>query len=179
MEPSISRSIDVAAPAEVVWSLVSDLPRMDRFSPENIGGRWVGVDGPALGARFRGTNRNGARTWHTTAHVVEFEDGRAFAFDVYSQIRLRVSRWGYVVTPTSTGCRLTENWYRVGNWFVRSFLGPKVTGRKDRPGFNTHSIEHTLDKVKAYAERLVQPGTAPGHTFAEPGRAAATPGDRQ
>jgi hypothetical protein len=58
-----------------------------------------------------------------------------------------------VITPTPTGCLLTENWYRVGNWFIRKIMGPKVTGRQDRPGFNEHSIEHTLAAVKAKAEQ--------------------------
>jgi hypothetical protein len=35
---------------------------------------------------------------------------------------------------------------------VRRFLGPRVTGRADRPGFNVESIEHTLAAVKARAD---------------------------
>lgn len=153
MEPSISRSVDVAADAWTVWSLVTDLPGMGQFSPENIGGRWIGgATGPAVGAKFRGTNRNGTLRWHTTATVIECEPGRRFTFDVRSPIGVRVSRWQYLVDPTDGGCRLTENWFRVGNWIVRRFLGPRVTGRADRPGFNIHSIEHTLAAVKAHAE---------------------------
>ncbi len=152
MEPSISISTDVAADAHAVWSLVSDLPRMGQFSPENIGGYWVDGTGPRLGARFRGKNRNGAKEWTTKVTIVEYEPGRLFTFDVRSPFGVRVSRWSYVVTPTDTGCILTENWYRVGSWFVRRYLGPKVTGRADRPGFNVESIKHTLAAVKAYAE---------------------------
>lgn len=44
----------------------------------------------------------------------------------------------------------------MGNWFIRRILGPRVTGRADRPGFNTHSIEHTLRAVKAHAEAVTQ-----------------------
>ncbi len=152
MEPSITRTIDVDADPAVVWALVSDLTRMGEFSPENAGGFWVGATGPALGARFRGTNRNGAREWHTRVRVVQFEAGRRFAFDVRSPFGMRVSRWAYEVEPTPTGCRLHEHWYRVGNRFVQRFLGPRVTGRADRPGFNAESIEHTLAAVKAHAE---------------------------
>lgn len=153
MEPTISLSTEVAAAPEQVWALVTDLPRMGEFSPENAGGRWIrGATGPALGARFRGTNRNGKLQWWTRVLVIACEPPRRFMFDVRSPIGIRVSRWGYEITPTPTGCRLTENWYRVGNWFVRRFLGPKVTGRADRPGFNVTSIEHTLAAVKAHAE---------------------------
>jgi hypothetical protein len=153
VEPSISRSVDVAADPQLVWSMVTDLPRMAEFSPENIGGHWVPPStGPALGARFRGTNRNGKLQWQTKVRVVEYEPQRLFTFDVRSPFGVRVSRWSYVVTPVPGGCRLTENWYRVGSWFIRRFLGPRVTGRADRPGYNVHSIEHTLAAVKALAE---------------------------
>lgn len=62
-----AESRDIAAPAEKLWSLVSDLPRMGEWSPENAGGKWVkGATGPALGARFKGNNKNGVRRWSTT-----------------------------------------------------------------------------------------------------------------
>lgn len=150
MEPTISRAIDVPADAGTVWSWVTDLPRMGELSPENIGGRWL--DEPGLGARFRGRNRNGDLRWWTRVRVVAFEENRRFAFDVRTPIGSRVSRWEYVLTPTAAGCRVTENWYRIGSWVVRKFMGPRVTGRADRPGYNVRSIEHTLAAIKARAE---------------------------
>lgn len=153
MDPSISISTDVAADPDLVWSIVTDLPRMGEFSPENVGGYWTkGFTGARLGAKLRGTNRNGKLKWSTFVTVVEYEPGRLMTFDVRSQIGLRVARWQYRVEPIDGGCRLTENWFRVGNKFVQRYLGPKVTGQKDRPGFNVHSIEHTLERVKAVAE---------------------------
>ena len=68
---------DIAAPAEKVWALVSDLPRMGEWSPENAGGTWAkGATGPALGAVFKGTNKNGFRRWSTTVTVVACEPGQ-------------------------------------------------------------------------------------------------------
>jgi hypothetical protein len=32
-------------------------------------------------------------------------------------------------------------------------MGPKVTGRVDRPGYNVESIEHTLAALKARAQQ--------------------------
>lgn len=153
VEPTISRTVPVAADAGTVWSMVSDLTRMGQFSPENVGGEWLPpATGPELGAQFRGTNRNGRKVWRTRVVVVAWEPGCRYTFDVYSPLGIRVSRWGYEVVPTEDGCLLSEHWYRVGNWFVQRFLGPRVTGRADRPGFNLHSIEYTLAAVKASAE---------------------------
>ncbi|HEU5472694.1 MAG TPA: SRPBCC family protein [Actinophytocola sp.] len=153
MEPTISRSVEIAADPQLVWSMITDLPRMAEFSPENRGGRWLsGATGPALGARFRGVNRNGHKEWWTRVRVVACRPDRLFTFDVRTPFWVRVSRWSYEIAPTATGCRLTEHWYRVGNWFIRRVMGPRVTGRADRPGFNEESIEHTLAAVKARAE---------------------------
>ncbi|HEX4725296.1 MAG TPA: SRPBCC family protein [Pseudonocardiaceae bacterium] len=155
MKPWITRSVEIAADPPAVWAMVTDLPRMGEFSPENIGGRWLdGATGPAVGARYRGFNRHNGdgREWWTRVTVVEYEDRRLFTFDVRAPIGIRVSRWSYEIESTPVGCRLTEHWYRVGNRFVREFLGPRVTGRADRPGFNAESIEHTLAAVKAVAE---------------------------
>jgi hypothetical protein len=153
VEPTISRSIAVPADAATVWSWVTDLPNMGELSPENVGGRWLDGTGPALGARFRGRNRNGELRWWTRVLVVACEPDRRFAFDVRTPLGSRVSRWEYVLEPAATGCVVTENWYRIGSWVVRKFMGPKVTGRADRPGYNVHSIEHTLAALKARAEQ--------------------------
>lgn len=153
MEPTISQSIEVAAAPLVVWSLVSDLPRMGELSPENLGGQWVdGATGPAVGAEFRGVNRNGDKQWWTKVRIVACVPGRLLTFDVRTPFGVRVSRWSYQIVPTESGCVLTEQWFRVGSWFIRRFMGPKVTGRADRPGYNLHSIKHTLAAVKAKAE---------------------------
>ncbi|MGH3760125.1 SRPBCC family protein [Actinophytocola sp.] len=159
MEPTISLRTEVAADPMTVWSMVSDLPRMGEFSPENAGGTWLhGATGPAVGAEFRGVNHNGEREWWTKVHVVECEPGRRLTFDVWTPFGVRVSRWSYEITATATGCRLTEHWYRVGNWFIRRFMGPRITGRADRPGYNARSIEHTLAAVKATAEAAHRTG---------------------
>jgi Polyketide cyclase / dehydrase and lipid transport len=169
VKPWITRSVDIAADPSHVWSMITDLPRMGEFSPENIGGEWIGgATGAALGARYRGRNRHSGdgRQWWTRVKVVEYEHGRLFTFDVRAPIGIRVSRWSYTLEAIPGGCRLSEHWYRVGNRFVRNFLGPRVTGRADRPGFNTESIEHTLARVKAIAEAEAEAAAAAGRSAA-------------
>ena len=94
---------DIAAPAEKVWALVSDLPRMGEWSPENAGGKSIkGATGPALGAVFQGTNKNGVRRWSTTATVIACEPSRAFEFAVTSG-PLAVASWRYEFEETDAG----------------------------------------------------------------------------
>jgi len=103
-------SRDIAAPADKVWGLVTDLPRMGEWSPENQGGRWVkGATGPALGSVFKGSNKNGLRRWSTTVTVVECEPGKVFEFAVTSG-PLEVANWRYEFEETDGGCLVTESW---------------------------------------------------------------------
>lgn len=60
MSHTVSVSREIAAGPESVWMVLSDVPRMGEFSPENTGGSWIGgATGAAVGARFEGTNSNG------------------------------------------------------------------------------------------------------------------------
>jgi hypothetical protein len=147
----VSRTVDIDAAPERVFALISDLPRMGELSPENTGGRWLaGAAGPAVGVRFRGSNRNGWRRWSTVVRVDTHEPPSRFAFDVDS-VGLAVSRWTYDVAPRPGGCTVTESWTdRRGPALV--VIGLLASGVRDRSGFTAQSIEKTLAALKARAE---------------------------
>src|SRR5215210_3883643 len=107
----ISRTVEVRASAGAAYDLVSDLPGMGELSPENTGGRWLrGATGPAVGARFKGRNRNGLRRWSTNVRVEAADPGREFAFGITSYLGIPVSRWCYAFLPSLEGCTVTETW---------------------------------------------------------------------
>jgi hypothetical protein len=148
----VSRSTSVSAPAQRVWELVSDLPAMGAYSPENVGGSWVrGATGPQVGAVFRGRNGGGLRRWSTTSTVLRCVPGREFAFDVRAGGML-AAQWAFEVEPTPDGCRLTETWTDRRSALM-TVLGRVVTGVADRTEFTGRSIEQTLERVKSHAER--------------------------
>ena len=99
----------IAAPAQKVWELISDLPRMGEWSPENQGGSWKGATGPATGAVFVGKNKNGIMRWSTKVKVVDCQPGRAFEISV-SKMGFAVSHWRYDIQETAQGCLVTESW---------------------------------------------------------------------
>ena len=138
----------ISATPERVYELVSDLPRMGEWSPENRGGAWIkGATGPAVGAAFKGKNRKGAMRWSTISTVVTAEPGRDFAFDV-SVKGFAVARWGYRMEAVDGGTRVTEYWDDH-----RSKVMAKVTGLAlgipDRAVHNTAGMEQTLEKLAA------------------------------
>lgn len=141
----------MAAPAARVYELVSDLAGMARLAQEYSGGRWLGgATGPEVGARFRGTNRRGARLWTTVATVTDARPER-FAFVVRS-LGMPVSRWQYDIEPADGGCRVTEStWDLRPAWFKP--LSALATGVRDRGTQNQANIEATLARLKQAAER--------------------------
>jgi hypothetical protein len=150
-EQRVSGSITVAARPDEVYALVSDLPRMGEWSPENTGGRWVGgATGPAPGARFRGTNRNGRRRWATVVTVTEATPPTRFAFRLLVG-RKPVVEWAYDIRPTDGGCELTETWTCWEGPLLLA-LGWIFSGVRDRAAHTKTMIEKTLAGVKRTAE---------------------------
>jgi uncharacterized protein YndB with AHSA1/START domain len=137
---------EISAPPEKVWNLVADLPRMGEWSPENVGGTWVkGSSGPALGAVFKGNNRNGFRRWSTTVTVVACEPAKVFEFAVTSG-PLAVANWRYEFEETSSGCRVTESWVdKRKPWFATV---ARVMG--------DHSAEHCEQEMAATLANLAK-----------------------
>jgi hypothetical protein len=151
MDEPVSVTVHVDAPPDVVYRLVSDLPRMGEWSPENTGGRWLGGATPSTpGARFKGTNTNGSRSWSTTAKVTEATPGEAFVFDVVVG-PIRIARWSYRITPASGGCDVTESWHDQRGGLAKR-LGGRVSGVDDRATFAEASMRTTLERLKAAAE---------------------------
>jgi uncharacterized protein YndB with AHSA1/START domain len=144
-------SAEIAAPAEKVWHLVSDLPRMGEWSPENTGGRWLdGAAGPALGARFRGSNRKGLRRWSTTCTVTAADTGKKFSFEV-TYGPLAISTWDYTLTPSDSGTTVVEEWTDRRPSWMKIASGP-VMGVSDRAAHNRSGMEQTLARLKSAAE---------------------------
>ena len=136
----------IPATPERLYELVSDLPRMGEWSPENTGGRWVkGATGPAVGAKFKGKNSKGFRKWSTIATVVVADPGREFAFDVVKS-GMQVARWGYRFEAVEGGTKVTEFWDEHRAKAMQVITGI-VLSIKDRAVHNTAAMEQTLEKL--------------------------------
>jgi hypothetical protein len=144
--------IEIAASAEVVYGLVSDVTRMGEWSPECYRCEWLDDATSAIpGARFRGYNRLGRYRWQTTAVVTKAGPGEEFAFTVVHEGTGREeTAWRYEFQPTGAGVRVIESfrflWCPVRNRVTEFFI-PR--GRQVNRG-----IEQTLRRLKVAAEAL-------------------------
>lgn len=144
-----SDSIDIVATPELVFATIANLPEMGRLSPENTGGQWLSsATGPALGAKFKGTNARGSDTWSTTARITTYEPSSHFSFHV-TYGPFRVAKWEYAIEPTTQGCRVIESWTEQRNALVRR--SDKKSGF-DRAEYTKRSIRTTLEALKELCE---------------------------
>lgn len=142
----------IAAPADALYALVSDITRTGEWSPENVGGRWLGAAaGPAVGARFRGSNRRGFRRWSTTCTVVAAEPGRRFAFDV-AYAGIPVARWSYEFAPDGDETIVSESWTDRRPSIFALAMRP-IMGIPDMRAHNEKNMRATLTKLREVATR--------------------------
>ncbi|MCL2540837.1 MAG: SRPBCC family protein [Nocardioidaceae bacterium] len=153
-EKLIEDSIEIDAPPAKVWSLVSDVPRMAKWSPQVVRSTVKGGE-VRLGATFANLNRQGFKRWPTKGKVVRFnppsdtETGQ-FAF----RINENKTVWAFELEPTATGTRLTERRETPEGVSGLSMILTKLVlgGQAKFTDELRAGIRQTLERVKAEAE---------------------------
>ena len=147
---TLEAHIEIDAPPEQVWTVVSDIARMGEWSPECR--KVVVIGAPREGAHLVGLNRRRWAMWPTNSRIVRYEPGRAIAWKVFSNR----STWTYELEPVDGGTRLIERrdvppqgLSPVAEFLAKVFLG----------GVDTHDAElqegmhATLGRIKSEVER--------------------------
>jgi hypothetical protein len=141
----------VGTTPEAAWELIADITRMGDWSPETTSAEWVaGSNGPAVGARFKGTNQKGSKKWRLDCTVTACEPGKRFAFDVKAG-PFKVAGWTYDFAPTDSGCLVTELW-EDHRGALMTWVSPVITGTKDRAKRNQETMTVTLQRLAAGLE---------------------------
>jgi uncharacterized protein YndB with AHSA1/START domain len=145
--------IEIAAPPEKVWAVVSDVTRTPEWSPVCHSVDWLPPShGVEIGARFRGHNKLRMFRWSRECVIDEAAAPRAFAF--HTEIDGEEStRWRYTVESTSDGGSvLTETYRAVGVprwvWLIRKLGGAKQSDKDTRWNIST-----SLERIKHLVER--------------------------
>jgi uncharacterized membrane protein len=146
-----SHSVLIEAPAERIYELVADLPRMGDWSPECRQVEWLdGSSGPVEGARFIGHNRGGPgglMKWSRRGRVLVADPGHEFAF-VTEEGGRESTEWRYDLQPVQGSTRVTESYavHWIPTW-ARILDVPTNRARELR-----EAMRHTLDRLKDAAE---------------------------
>ncbi|HMG26566.1 MAG TPA: SRPBCC family protein [Acidimicrobiia bacterium] len=141
-------TIQIQAPPEKVYDMITDVTRMGEWSPETVRAEWVGgATGPAVGARFKGHNKLGLARWSTTPTVKVADPGKEFTFETGKPGK-EATRWTYRFMPKDGGTALTESFeaLRYG-----AFM--KLTAKPEKRAAKlTGDIQQTLERIKRAAE---------------------------
>ena len=154
MRAKAQASINVDAPPDRVYGLLSDVTRMGEWSPETIKAEWVdGATQAEAGAWFEGTNKAGRITWTTRCHIDVADPGRELTFTVHSGGGPS-SRWSYRFTEVEGGgTEVVESMEGLRDRpVVARLLQRLATGVKDRSAHNESGMRQTLERLKAAAE---------------------------
>jgi len=139
------------APAEEIWSLVSDVTKIGLYSPETFEAEWLdGASGPALGARFRGhVKRNGrGPVYWTQCRVKACEPGKEFTFAVEAGGKA-VNTWSYKLEPAGDGTDVTESFELAPTLAMRLYWAALGWARGKT---NEEGMRRTLERIKEQVE---------------------------
>jgi len=149
---AIEESIDIGAPPERLYDMVSDLSRMGEWSPENQGGKWVGgATGAVEGARFKARNRRGWRRWSSVATIVTANPPKDVAWES-SAFGMKIAFWRYRFEPNGSGGTTVTESTEDRRGRTMHFLGRAATGVADRQTENKKNMRATLVQLKKAAE---------------------------
>ncbi len=143
-------SLTIDAPPEHLWSLITDVTNMGKWSPECVRCSWIGgAVEPAVGAQFKGHNRHGLARWTTQCTVTAAEEPRHFEF----QVKQSGMRWGYRFEAEGEGTKVTE--YREKTtpvpFYIKAVQRSGLIGR-NRDELMIEGMRATLERLKAAAE---------------------------
>ena len=153
MPGAIEESIDIDAPPERLYGMVSDLSRMGEWSPENQGGKWLsGATGATEGAKFKGRNSSGRRSWSTVATIVTANPPKEVAWESKA-LGLKVAYWRYRFEPNGKGGTTVVESTEDQRGRLMHFIGRTASGVADRETQNKKNMRATLEQLKKAAEK--------------------------
>jgi uncharacterized protein YndB with AHSA1/START domain len=143
-------SVVVAASAEKVWQMISDVGRMGAWGQETSSAEWVGgANGPAVGARFRSHGKG----WPHRSTIVEVEvadPGKSFGFATVAGRHRQ--HWTYTLTPCDGGTRVAETRTMPTPPSYPVYAFRRIL-KRDAGGSFEDGMRSALERLKALAEQ--------------------------
>lgn len=147
-------TIEIAAPAETVYDLISDVTRMGEWSPECVACEWLDTPG-AVGSTFKGRNRRGLARWSTIARVIVADRPSEFTFATLHRGR-EATRWSYRLHDDAGRTVVTESFESLTTPLLIGLVERWVI--RDRQSQLEAGMARTLDAIRAAAEHRTPEG---------------------
>jgi hypothetical protein len=144
----VSATVDIAAPVDEVWAVVSDLTRMGEWSPECRRVLVVGRPRAGVGTRLLGINRRGPAVWPTLSRVVRHEPERAIAW----RVRESAATWSYELAPVEGGTRLTARRELAAYSPLTRVAAPLIGGAQGHDDELAAGLRTTLARIRETVE---------------------------
>ena len=140
-------TIEIDAPPEAIYDLVTDVTRMGEWSPECVKCEWQGAPGQ-VGSTFKGHNRSGPARWKTVARVEVADRPSEFTFATLYKDGPS-TRWSYRFEGTGP-TKVTESFEAIKSPPLIAFA-EKVFLR-NRQQQMEEGMRTTLARIKAAVE---------------------------
>jgi uncharacterized protein YndB with AHSA1/START domain len=145
----IEATVEIDAPVGKVWSLVSDLRNMRRWSPQNARTFLRGDGG--VGTKMININRRGLLVWPTQSEVVRFAPEKEIAFRVKENFTI----WSYELEDLGDGRTRVTSRREAPQGISDLSVGLTKVAFGGVEGFTTEleqGMHQTLTRIKADAE---------------------------
>ncbi len=144
----------IEASPEVLYDFVSDVTRTPERTPDIVKCEWIdGATGPAVGARFKSTNKQGrGPNWSNKPIVTVADPGREFSFTRTEPFGGTIL-WRHRFVSEGTGTRMIESYevikpVAIVGWFIIDTL----YGLKDRQAGLRASMVASMDRLAELVE---------------------------
>jgi nitroreductase len=163
--PGTVVEVDIKAPIDEVWPIVTDISFGARFSEEFLGARWAeGVEGPAIGAQFIGRNQHPAiGEWEVPCFVDRYVEGAEFGW-VTSDPDNPGARWCFELSSIAGATRLRYS----------LIIGPGPSGIsaaiENMPDKEPRILFRRIEEHRANMQKVVDGIKAAVHSEPDPDR---------
>jgi uncharacterized protein YndB with AHSA1/START domain len=110
---SFRESIEISAPPQVVWDVITDIPRHAEFAGPKSITKVIDFDGPvAVGSRWIAHERFGPQKFDAPSEITVVEEGKRLEWISFPPMKEENRGkgghvvWGYELSPTTGGTRL-------------------------------------------------------------------------
>ena len=146
--PLLQTDITINAPVAKVWTLISDLKNMPKWSPQC---RVMKAFGPVqVGTKTYNLNRRGLLFWPTRSTITALDADRKFSF----LVKDNGTEWTYDLEPAGDGTKVTlsrhaENGVKpISGTLVDKFMGGVPSFEKELVA----GMQTSLGRIKTAAE---------------------------